>query len=245
MFAPRFGFVRQQLARADKTFRQAVDAGVATGKQIALHPFIAGGFFEKDVREIAAVAILMTSSESELYASAEHEIGERFDGVGFRRPGARRSAGGQLLIGGETPGRSAERVGRRRSTPMTAALMRRRVAELRAALPAGIRLHYAMKANPMPALVGVMAQLVDGIDVASGRRAEGRARCRRRPREVSFAGPGKSDAELRRPSPPACWSMSSPTREVRAADALARAARRAGARCGAREPGLRAQVRRA
>ena len=93
MFAPRFGFVRQQLARADKTFRQAVDAGMATGKQIALHPFIAGGFFEKDVREIAAVAILMTSSEGELHTSAEHEIGKRFDGVEFpeaRRPPRRR-----------------------------------------------------------------------------------------------------------------------------------------------------------
>jgi diaminopimelate decarboxylase len=41
------------------------------------------------------------------------------------------------------------------------------VAELRAILPAEVKLHYAMKANPMPAVVGWMAQRVDGIDVAS------------------------------------------------------------------------------
>ena len=40
-------------------------------------------------------------------------------------------------------------------------------AALRAALPEAVKLHYAMKANPMPALVGLMAGLVDGIDVAS------------------------------------------------------------------------------
>jgi diaminopimelate decarboxylase len=32
------------------------------------------------------------------------------------------------------------------------------VAELRAALPAGIKIHYAMKANPMPAVVDHMAR---------------------------------------------------------------------------------------
>ena len=42
--------------------------------------------------------------------------------------------------------------------------------KLRAALPREISLHYAMKANPMPALVAHMAGLVDGIDVASARR---------------------------------------------------------------------------
>ena len=34
-------------------------------------------------------------------------------------------------------------------------------------LPPEVQLHYAMKANPMPALVGFMARLVDGLDVAS------------------------------------------------------------------------------
>ena len=41
------------------------------------------------------------------------------------------------------------------------------VALLRRALPAAVELHYAVKANPMPAVVQHMAGLVDGLDVAS------------------------------------------------------------------------------
>ncbi len=73
----------------------------------------------------------------------------------------------------------------------------RRVAELRAALPPAIELHYAMKANPMPALVGHMARLVDGIDVASAGELQVALDAGADPRHVSFAGPGKRDAELR------------------------------------------------
>ena len=68
--------------------------------------------------------------------------------------------------------------------------------ELRAALPAAIRLHYAIKANPMPALVGFMAALVDGLDVASGGELRVALDAGMDRSEVSFAGPGKSEAEL-------------------------------------------------
>ena len=71
-----------------------------------------------------------------------------------------------------------------------------RVAELRAALPKAIKLHYAMKANPMPALVGVMAGLVDGIDVASGGELKVALDAGADPAEISFAGPGKRRGEL-------------------------------------------------
>ena len=77
------------------------------------------------------------------------------------------TANGDLLVGGIPLTRLAERVG---STPFYAysrELLRQRVAELRAALPAAVELHYAMKANPMPAVVAFMAGLVNGIDVAS------------------------------------------------------------------------------
>ena len=69
-------------------------------------------------------------------------------------------------------------------------------AELRAALPREISLHYAMKANPMPALVAHMVGRVDGIDVASGRELRVALDAGADVREVSFAGPGKSEAEL-------------------------------------------------
>jgi len=79
-----------------------------------------------------------------------------------------RTAGGDLLVGGLPLAQLAERVG---STPFYAydrGQLRARVAELRAALPAAVELHYAMKANPMPAVVRHLAPLVDGLDVACG-----------------------------------------------------------------------------
>lgn len=107
------------------------------------------------------------------------------------------SAGGELLVGGETLSTLAERVGQTPFFAYDRGLLRRRVVELRSTLPAGIRLHYAMKANPMPAVVGLMAQLVDGIDVASAGELKVALDAGAQAREVSFAGPGKREAELR------------------------------------------------
>ena len=74
---------------------------------------------------------------------------------------------GELCIGGEKLSLLAERVGQTPFYAYERDALKRRVAELRAALPQAVKLHYAMKANPLPALVGFMAGLVDGIDVAS------------------------------------------------------------------------------
>ena len=76
-----------------------------------------------------------------------------------------RNADGELLVGGHRLSVLAERVGQTPFYAYDRALLKARVGELRAALPQGIELHYAMKANPMPALVQLMAGLVDGIDV--------------------------------------------------------------------------------
>ena len=120
-------------------------------------------------------------------------------------PGAPRHApmtqfattGGQLLVGGETLSTLAERVGQTPFFAYDRGLLRRRVDELRTALPHGIRLHYAMKANPMPAVVGLMAQLVDGIDVASAGELKVALDAGAAAGEISFAGPGKRECELR------------------------------------------------
>ena len=106
--------------------------------------------------------------------------------------------GNELLVGGIPLTRLAARVGQTPFYAYDRALLTRRVAELRAALPAGIKLHYAMKANPMPAVVGHMAGLVDGIDVASGLELNFALDSGADPREISFAGPGKSDEELKK-----------------------------------------------
>ena len=73
-------------------------------------------------------------------------------------------------------------------------IVRDKVAALRAALPEGVAIHYAMKANPLPEMVAAIVPLVDGIDIASGgelvvAREAGAE-------HISFAGPGKRDAEL-------------------------------------------------
>ena len=107
-----------------------------------------------------------------------------------------RSEGGELLVNGQPIGRIAARVGHTPFYAYDRSLLDARVAQLRAALPQAIKLHYAMKANPMPALVCHMARLVDGIDVASAGELLVALDAGADPQEVSFAGPGKTEAEL-------------------------------------------------
>lgn len=69
-----------------------------------------------------------------------------------------------------------------------------KIASLRAALPDGVAIHYAMKANPLPELVAAMVPLVDGIDIASA--GELSVALAAKADHISFAGPGKRDPEL-------------------------------------------------
>jgi diaminopimelate decarboxylase len=103
---------------------------------------------------------------------------------------------GELLWGGRKVTEIAREVG---STPFYAydrARMVARVAELRSAMPTDLSLHYAMKANPMPAVVEHMVGLVDGLDVASAGELRVALATGVDPKDVSFAGPGKRDEEL-------------------------------------------------
>lgn len=104
--------------------------------------------------------------------------------------------GDELIVGGIPLTLLASRVGQTPFYAYDRALLRSRLGQLRAALPASIELHYAMKANPMPALVGYMASLVDGLDVASGAELRVALDAGMDPRNISFAGPGKSEREL-------------------------------------------------
>jgi diaminopimelate decarboxylase len=108
------------------------------------------------------------------------------------------SCDGELLIAGVKVSALVERAG---GTPVycyDGGVMRRKVAEFRDAMPPGIELHYAIKANPHPAVVGHLASLTDGLDVASARELEIALATRTPPEEISFAGPGKSCSELER-----------------------------------------------
>ena len=102
----------------------------------------------------------------------------------------------ELTIGGIKISQLAYRVG---STPFYAydrALISERVAQMRKYLPANLKLHYAMKANPMPAVVQHMSRLVDGLDLASAGEMAIALDTGMDPGLISFAGPGKTVEEL-------------------------------------------------
>jgi diaminopimelate decarboxylase len=102
----------------------------------------------------------------------------------------------ELVVGGLPLTRLAARVGQTPFYAYDRARLSERVAHLRRCLPPEIHLHYAMKANPMPAVVQHMAGLVDGLDVASGGELRVALDTPLDPSLISFAGPGKSDADL-------------------------------------------------
>jgi diaminopimelate decarboxylase len=102
----------------------------------------------------------------------------------------------ELVVGGVPLTQLAASVGRTPFYAYDRRAVQQRVEALRAVLPREVRLHYAIKANPMPALVGYMAGLVDGLDVASGNELRIAIDAGANPDEISFAGPGKTEAEL-------------------------------------------------
>lgn len=103
---------------------------------------------------------------------------------------------GELAIAGVKASTLVERAG---DTPLfvySRDLLDRRVAQLRAAMPERLGLQYAVKANPFVPLLKHMAGRVDGFDIASGGELALVRDAGIDPSLVSFAGPGKRDAEL-------------------------------------------------
>ena len=97
---------------------------------------------------------------------------------------------GRLCVGGVPVDLLAERVG---GTPFFAydrGLLTEPGGQLRAVLPPGIDLSYAVKANPMPAVVHHLSGLVDGFDVASALELRTALNTTMPPSRISFAGPG-------------------------------------------------------
>ena len=112
-------------------------------------------------------------------------------------PAGYEAIGGELAIGGRPASALVEQAG---GTPLfvySSELIRRRVADLRAAMPERLRVHYAVKANPYAPLLELMAGLVDGFDIASEGELRMALAAGQDAARISFAGPGKRDAELR------------------------------------------------
>lgn len=111
-------------------------------------------------------------------------------------PAGYEAIGGELAVGGKT---ASELIAKAGGTPLfvySRALLDARIAELRAAMPERLAIHYAVKANPFRPVIEHMADLVDGFDIASGGELAMVMEAGLDPALVSFAGPGKRDAEL-------------------------------------------------
>ena len=103
---------------------------------------------------------------------------------------------GELAIGGARVSHWAEQAERTPLFVYSKELIAQRFADLRAAMPERLKVNYAIKANSFSPLLDYVSTLADGLDIASGGeldmvRATGFDLGR-----VSFAGPGKRDAEL-------------------------------------------------
>ncbi len=101
-----------------------------------------------------------------------------------------------LQVGGISLRQLAARVGQTPFYAYDRRLIDERVAWLRRVLPPTLKLHYAIKANPMPALVQHLAWQVDGLDVASLGEMQVALDTGMNPAHISFAGPGKRPSEL-------------------------------------------------
>jgi diaminopimelate decarboxylase len=106
------------------------------------------------------------------------------------------SESGELLIGGHPLRQLAARAGGTPFYVYDRSVMSRTVYRLRDAFPERLHLHYAIKANSMPAVVHHMAGITDGLDVASGLELLTALDTGIPARHISFAGPGKTEPEL-------------------------------------------------
>ncbi len=102
----------------------------------------------------------------------------------------------QLVLGGYPLTQLVQRVGQTPFYAYDRQLLTQRVAKLRLQMPADLKIHYAMKANPMPALVQHMATIVDGFDLASAGEMKVALDTTMPANNISMAGPGKRPEEL-------------------------------------------------
>ncbi|MGZ8240763.1 MAG: pyridoxal-dependent decarboxylase, exosortase A system-associated [Methylobacter sp.] len=101
-----------------------------------------------------------------------------------------------LTVGGIELTRLAARVGKTPFYAYDRQLITDRLTELRRQMPDELKIHYAMKANPMPAVVQHMAGLVDGFDLASAGEMKVALDTTMSAKNISMAGPGKRPQEL-------------------------------------------------
>ncbi|SJN54618.1 L-glutamyl-[BtrI acyl-carrier protein] decarboxylase [Vibrio ruber DSM 16370] len=102
-----------------------------------------------------------------------------------------------LEIGGISLERLAEQVGQKPFFVYSRRHIDERVNLLREHIPPQVSIHYAVKANPFVPLVHYMASKVEGVDIASASELLIALNAGVDPQDISFAGPGKNDADLK------------------------------------------------
>lgn len=106
------------------------------------------------------------------------------------------SNGEQLLVNGHPLSLLRHYAGQTPFYAYDRSVILQKVRNFRHHMPNNLKLHYAVKANPMPALVSFMHTLVDGLDVASGNELRLALNAGMMGQKISFAGPGKRAQEL-------------------------------------------------
>lgn len=74
--------------------------------------------------------------------------------------------------------------------------LKQHVTQVMAALPEGVELYYAIKANSEPQILAAVAPLVHGFEISSGGEIDRLQACPTR-KPFIFSGPGKLDSDLR------------------------------------------------
>jgi diaminopimelate decarboxylase len=116
-------------------------------------------------------------------------------------PGAFTGVTGNLLVGGRPVDEVVAEAG---GTPLFVYdrnVVERQVARFRIAMPDRLALHYAVKANPYGQLLTFLSKQIDGFDIASAGELDRLEVADAGLLPISFAGPGKRDAELERAVP--------------------------------------------
>jgi len=103
----------------------------------------------------------------------------------------------ELVVGGIKLTQLSQRIGQTPFYAYDRQLITQRVNELRQQMPDDLKIHYAIKANPMPALVQHMATLIDGFDLASAKEMQIALNTPISTNNISLAGPGKRYEELK------------------------------------------------
>lgn len=102
----------------------------------------------------------------------------------------------QLVFAGKTPSELDHLAGGTPCYIYDRNQIRTNIIALKNELPRKIKLHYAIKANPMPNLVAHAANYLDGLDVASHQELLTALSTGIDPSKVSIAGPGKTQKSL-------------------------------------------------